>query len=280
MPIWRDERSAQDPRFSKHVIESLSRTGLERMQESLDYVYALDPDWAELYIQYIRGDLYSRDVLPQSVREICACAALATLGWQNQVRTHLRNGYALGATKEELLEALLQSVAYAGFPATLNAIRTYGEVFPEMVKRDRPPVPASEGEPPKGPLYPPAVEAAAAIRGPEIATTQFEWLNSLDPDFSLAFQRFVHGGLYQRRVLDPKVRQLLAVACCVVKNAQPQLEFHARGGLRMGLKREEVREVIFQMSAYTGFPYVLQCLQVYERMADAFEVEQRGEAPA
>jgi alkylhydroperoxidase/carboxymuconolactone decarboxylase family protein YurZ len=61
--------------------------------------------------------MYAREVVPQSTREICACAALAAIDKQAQLKDHLICGQILGARKEELLEAVIQSVTYGGLPA-------------------------------------------------------------------------------------------------------------------------------------------------------------------
>ena len=157
MVVFRDERSEEYPRYSKRAIDNYRQMGLERRIEYIDFVYALDPDWAELLGLYVRGGLYTRAVVPQSTREICACAALAALDKQALLETHLRSGVEFGASKEHLLEAVFQSVTYGGFPSVIASFRTYAEVFPEMVKRDRPPIPAREGD---------ALRAARASRSP------------------------------------------------------------------------------------------------------------------
>src|SRR5215207_8636168 len=103
--MFRNERSEEYPRFSKRVIESYQQTGIERGMETANLVYGLDPDFTELYMQYTRGGMYAREVVPQATREICACAALAAIDKQAQLRDHLICGQIHGATKEELLEA-------------------------------------------------------------------------------------------------------------------------------------------------------------------------------
>ena len=63
----------------------------------------------------------------------------------------------------------------------------------------------------------------------------------------------------------------MAVACLTVRNALPQLETHTRVGLRLGLSRAEVQEIILQMTTYCGFPYVVQAMAVFDRVADGWE---------
>jgi 4-carboxymuconolactone decarboxylase len=40
-------------------------------------------------------------------------------------------------------------------------------------------------------------------------------------------------------------------------NAQPQLKVHIQAGLNVGLTKEEIKEIIIQMSVYAGFPSAL-----------------------
>ena len=139
MAVYRDKRSEEYPRYSKRAIDNYRALGLgDSMIEYLDTIYGLDPEWCELFMQYTRAGLYCCEVVPQSTREICACAALAALDKQAQLKQHLLGGVAAGATKEAPLEAVFQSVTYGSFPAVMSSIRTYAETFPEMVKRDRP----------------------------------------------------------------------------------------------------------------------------------------------
>lgn len=271
MAVFRDERSEEHPRYSRRIVESYRVTGLERGLETLDLLYALDPDMAELFSQYVRGGLYSRDVLPQATRELCACAALATLDKQPQLRSHLLSGAAHGATKEQLLEAVFQSITYGGAPAMLNSVKTYADIFPEMVRRDRAAIPASPGEPPTGPRYPPAVETATRLYGAAYAEEMFARYDRWDPAYSRLAQRFVFGGMYARAVVDAGLRELMAVACLTVRNALPQLETHLRMAFHLGLPRAQIQEVILQMSVYAGFPYMVQAMATFERVANEAE---------
>jgi 4-carboxymuconolactone decarboxylase len=270
--VYRDERSDEYPRYSKRAIDNYRAMGLgDSMIEYLDTIYGLDPEWCELFMQYTRAGLYCREVMPQSTREICACAALAALDKQAQLKQHLLGGVAAGATKEALLEAVFQSVTYGGFPAVMSSIRTYAETFPEMVKRDRPILPASEGEPPKGPRFPMAVETATYLWGEEHVKNMIGRYDRWDPDFSMLAQQFVHGGMYARTVVSFELRELIAIGCLTARNALPQLETHLVVGFRLGIPRAQMQEIILQMTAYVGYPYVMQAMALFERVAAAAE---------
>lgn len=270
--MFRDERSAEYPRYSKRVIESYQQTGIERGMETADLVYGLDPDFVELYMQYTRGGMYARNVVSQATREICACAALAAIDKQGQLRDHLICGHALGASKEELLEAVIQSVTYGGLPACVESLKTYASVFPEMVKRDRPAIPAtSGGDPNAGQRFGPAVETARKLYGDEYGSAIFERYDRWDREFSRLAQRFVFGGTYAREVVSAEMRELIAIACLTVRNALPQLETHIRVAFRLGTERATIQEIILQMTVYCGYPYVMQAMAAFERIASEAE---------
>jgi 4-carboxymuconolactone decarboxylase len=74
-------------------------------------------------IEFPFGDLYSRADLGMRDREIVAIAALATLGNAGpQLRHHVAAATKLGMPKAEIVEILMQSAVYGGFPAALNAL--------------------------------------------------------------------------------------------------------------------------------------------------------------
>lgn len=272
MAVFRDERSEEYPRYSKRAIDNYRALGLgDSMLSYLDTIYDLDPDWCELFMQYTRAGLYCREVVSQATRELCACAALAALDKQAQLRQHLLGAVAAGATKEQALEAVFQSVTYGGFPAVMSSIRTYAELFPEMVKRDRPAIPASDGEPPKGPRFSLAVETATHLWGEAHVDAMFGRYDRWDPEYSMLCQVWTHGGVYARTVVSPELRELMAIACLTARNALPQLETHVVVGFRLGIPRVEMQEIILQMTAYVGNPYVMQAMAVFERVADAAE---------
>lgn len=86
-------------------------------------VAELAPDFARMAIEFPFGDLYTRDALDFKSREIAAIASLASLGDTGpHLRTHIRAATKIGITKAEIIEILMQTAIYAGFPAALNAL--------------------------------------------------------------------------------------------------------------------------------------------------------------
>lgn len=86
-------------------------------------------------------------------------------------------------------------------------------------------------------------------------------LADIAPDFAKYLIEFPFGDIYSRPQLDLKAREIGVVAALTaLGNATPQLKVHIHGALNVGCTREEVVEIIIQMSVYAGFPAALNGL--------------------
>lgn len=83
----------------------------------------LAPDLGRYVIEFAFGDVYSRPGLDLKTRELATVAALVAMGnARPQLEVHLGAALNVGATREELVEIMIQMAVYAGFPAALNGI--------------------------------------------------------------------------------------------------------------------------------------------------------------
>lgn len=80
-------------------------------------------------------------------------------------------------------------------------------------------------------------------------------LADIAPDFARYVIEFPFGDIYSRPGLDLRSREVATIAALTaLGNAAPQLKVHIEAGLNVGLSRNEIVEVIMQMSVYAGFP--------------------------
>ena len=105
-------------------IEIAEQLAAEKLEEfTTSRVAELAPDFARMAIEFPLGDIYSREGLTLRNREIVAISSLATLGNAGpQLRIHVRAATKVGVTQAEIIEILMQTAIYAGFPAALNAL--------------------------------------------------------------------------------------------------------------------------------------------------------------
>ncbi len=85
-------------------------------------------DLGDLTVDFVFGDVHSRDGLGIRERELVIVAVLAALGGlEPQVRAHLRAARAAGVDDRELEETIVQIAPYAGFPRAINAMKLLRE---------------------------------------------------------------------------------------------------------------------------------------------------------
>ncbi|HXG80164.1 MAG TPA: carboxymuconolactone decarboxylase family protein [Sphingomicrobium sp.] len=114
-------------------IEIAEQLASEKLEEfTTSRVAELAPDFARMAIEFPLGDLYARPGLDLRSREIVAIASLASLGSaEPQLRNHIRAAMQIGLTRAEIIEILMQSAIYAGFPAALNALTRCHDLLTE-----------------------------------------------------------------------------------------------------------------------------------------------------
>ncbi len=94
------------------------------------------PDFGRITIEFSFGEIAARPGIDLKTRQLVTIASCVTLGHaQPQLRAHIEGALNVGATKEEIVEVILQVALYAGFAAATNAMLLAGEVFKTLATR-------------------------------------------------------------------------------------------------------------------------------------------------
>ncbi len=79
----------------------------------------------ELYpsaIRYGYGELWSRPGLDHRQRMLCAVAAFCAMGLEGQLEKFSASALNVGLSRAEVIEAVIQTAPYSGFPRALNGL--------------------------------------------------------------------------------------------------------------------------------------------------------------
>lgn len=118
-------------------VETLCRMlGEERAKEVREAWAKLSPEFARFVTNFLAGEIWSRPNLDLRTRSLVTISALTALGRPNGLRLNIEMALNNGATREEIVETLLQMAPYAGFPACWEGLLIADEVFKN--KRGRP----------------------------------------------------------------------------------------------------------------------------------------------
>jgi 4-carboxymuconolactone decarboxylase len=92
----------------------------------------ISPDLAHHIVAWGFGDIYARPGLAPRDRQLVTLGMLTALGGcEPQLKVHINAALNVGLTRQEIVEALLHSAVYCGFPKALNATFVAKEVFAE-----------------------------------------------------------------------------------------------------------------------------------------------------
>ena len=83
------------------------------------------------------------------------------------------------------------------------------------------------------------------------------------PDFARLLVEFPFGDIYSRPGLDLRSREIATVAMlAAMGSCDKQLAVHIHAALNVGLTKDEILEVLMQVSVYAGFPRALNAIAV------------------
>ena len=125
------EPGMTDERFERGL-KTLTEIDGEAGQRVLDNLADVSPALAEAVVSWGFGEIYARPGLPPRERQLVTLGMLTALGGcEPQLEVHVNASLNVGLTPAEIVEALLHSAVYCGFPKALNATFTAKKVFGE-----------------------------------------------------------------------------------------------------------------------------------------------------
>lgn len=222
-------------------------------------------------VDHVLGNLWSRPQLSRRDRSLIVVAFLATIGSIDELRSHVRGALNHGVTRSEVEEVVLQVAGYAGFPMAMQASRIVDEVFRAIDGVERLPdrgeaAPKDDAE--RWHDAAGVLETLFAGRLPaDPAAARAGLVESLGAVGELAFD-WAFGELWCRHELSRRDRSLVTVAILAILARAEELAVHVPGAVNHGVTREEVEEVMVQLTVYGGFPRAVEGVRAARR---AFE---------
>ena len=87
-------------------------------------------------------------------------------------------------------------------------------------------------------------------------------------DFQELITRYAWGEIWARPGLDRRTRSCITLTALVAQGREHELELHIGAALRIGLTREEIKEVLLQSAIYCGVPAANSAFAVFQRVLD------------
>ena len=207
------------------------------------------------------GAMWSRPQLSRRDRSLLVISVLAAQARDEELIAHTRIGLRNGLTQDEIEEILLHVAAYAGFPTAMASSRRIDEALRqalavEALPAREPTAAKSDAERDRD-----AADVLRTIGGSprEIAPDQgLARMEEMFGEVGVTAYRFAFGDIWSRPQLSRRDRSIVVVAILVWLGATPELDVHVPAGLRHGLTRIEIEEVINHLALYAGVPRAIE----------------------
>jgi 4-carboxymuconolactone decarboxylase len=99
-------------------------------EKVMEAMAEIAPDFARYIFEFGYGDIYSRPGLDLRTRMLTTVAGLVALGHaERELEVHIGSALNVGASRDEVVEVIMQMALYAGFPAALDALYIAKRVF-------------------------------------------------------------------------------------------------------------------------------------------------------
>lgn len=92
---------------------------------------AFDKELAKDLSMFITGQMYAREKIPHTTRQLVTVAALTVLGRLEELKLHIQAALNVGCTPREIAEVIFQTAVYGGVPAINQALKTLRSVLQE-----------------------------------------------------------------------------------------------------------------------------------------------------
>lgn len=202
------------------------------------------------------GHMWSRPQLSRRDRSLLVISVLAAHARDEELEIHTQIGLHHGLQRSEIEEILLHVAAYAGFPAAMAASRHMDAAFckAEGVSRIEGRSPAArksdaDRERDAGDVWR-TLTGSDAVDAEAVHAMMVEHLGGVG---EVAFQ-WAFGEIWSRSELSRRDRSLVVITILASFGLTAELAFHVPAGLRHGLSRVEIEEIMTHLCLYAGIP--------------------------
>jgi 4-carboxymuconolactone decarboxylase len=112
------------------------------------------------------------------------------------------------------------------------------------------------------------MRARREVLGDEHVDLALEHTTDFTREFQELITRYAWGEIWTRPGLDRRTRSCMTLVALVALGRFEELELHLRAALRIGLTRDEIKEVLLHSAVYCGVPAGNSAFAVAQRVLE------------
>ena len=235
---------------SQPVLARLGRVDANGIPLRNAMMEEIAPDQWRLIREACFGFLWTRPGLSMEQRSLATISIITVLRRDDNLKGHIHSGLDVGLTAEQIAEVMLQLIFYAGAPIANTALRIAYDVFKERGIQVSPYQIYNPNEDPEA-LYQRGLAQRREVMG-ETFPGDFEAGDEVDRDWERYLLEYLWGSVWTRPGLDLASRCLCTLTALTVVGTERALGHYIRAALRLGFSEEQIKELFFHLSFYTG----------------------------
>ncbi|WP_307857488.1 4-carboxymuconolactone decarboxylase [Paenarthrobacter sp. DKR-5] len=134
----------------------------------------------------------------------------------------------------------------------------------------------SRHEATRGEVY----DAGMAVRRAVLGDSHVDRANAAKDEFTGEFQdlitQYAWGTIWTRPGLDRRMRSAITITAMIAHGHHEELAMHVRAGLRNGLSREELKEILLQSAVYCGVPAANTAFKIAQQVFRDLDADSRS----
>jgi 4-carboxymuconolactone decarboxylase len=210
------------------------------------------------------GAMWDRPELSRRDRSLLVITVLAAQARDEELEIHTQNGLRHGLTAEEIEEILLHVAAYAGFPAAMAASRRIDAGLRAAAGvKDLPArkAAAKKSDEERDRDAADVLRTIAGVAAELDAATGLARMEARYGDVGATAYRWAFGEIWSRPELSRRDRSIVVIAILISLGATAELDVHFPAGLRHGLTRAELEEMVNHLALYSGIPRAVEAMR-------------------
>ena len=249
------------------ILSRLGRADADGVPVVNPMLSTIAPDLWRIIGEACFGVLWNRPGLTIEQRSMATISIIAVLRRDDNLKGHIESGLDLGLSPAQIVEIILQIFFYAGAPIGTTALDIANNVFQERAIVVQPYRVFDPTEDPEE-LYRRGlakrqevlgdVTIAGAAAGNDAGDTADNAADPVDDDWERYLLEYLWGSVWPRPGLDTQSRMICTLAALTITGSETALTNHIRGARRVGLTEEQINELFFHLTFYTGAPIARQ----------------------
>ena len=229
------------------VLQRLGRTDEGGVPVPSPMISGVAPDLWRMIGEACFGVIWNRPGLTLEQRSMSTISVISALRRDDNLKGHVESGLDVGFTPTEIVEMIIQIFYYVGAPIANTALGIANSVFEERGLTVEPIKVFDIEEDPESLLErgrAKRMEVLGEVRPGSDAPVDQEWDQYL--------LEYLWGSVWTRPALDTVSRMVCTLSVLPLVGTNRSLRDHIRGARRIGMTEEQINEIFFHLTFYTG----------------------------